>query len=358
MSNDLGEIKKRIIEEERLEELLNLMGCDCVKFRNNRYEAMLPPKFNSDNARSVQVYVNENISCRIRTRGVSNIDIFDLVSYIVFDCFDENSIHKNLPKSKRWICENLGYKEYLQSNFQFEEKEDHLKWLHDLKRKRNKKQFEIKENEVFDDEILNQFIMYPHLKYLEEGIEYKTQIEFQVGFDVQTERIIYPIHNQFGEIVSIKGRTLDPLWKEKNIPKFLYLIPFNMMYEWYNWHRALYYILEEKEVIIYEGEKTCWLSTQFGKRNCLAIGGSDISNFQVQMIKNLGLDLKIIIALDKDKSADDFKKQGRKFGYTRNVYAMWDGKNLFSKAEKHSPTDLGVDKFYMLYNDRLMYKIN
>lgn len=358
MNNDLADIKKRVIEDGRLEELLNLMECESVKFKNNRYEAMLPPKFCSDSARSVQAYQNENISCRIRSRSVSNIDIFDLISYIVFDCYDDNSIHKCLPKSKRWLCEKLGFEEYLNGYVRPEVKEDHLKWLHDLKRKRSKKIHQVKDNDIFDDCVLNQFVMYPHISYLNEGIEYKTQLEFQIGFDVQSERLVYPIHNQFGEIISIKGRTLDPEYKAKNIPKFLYLIPFNMMYEWYNWHRAMYYIVATKEVIIYEAEKTSWLSTQYGVRNCLSIGGGDISEFQVQLIKSLGMDIKIILAYDKDKSAEDIKKQAKKFGNTRSVFAMWDGRKVFSAEKKHSPTDLGEEAFMQLYEDRYKYRVS
>ncbi|OPH61862.1 DNA primase [Paenibacillus ferrarius] len=357
MNNDLTDIKKRILEEDRLKEILNLMECEEVKFKNNRFEAMLPPKFNSDSTRSVQAYQNENISCRIRTRSVSNIDIFDLISYIVFDCYDDNSIHKCLPKSKRWLCEKLGYDEYLNGFARTEPKKDHLRWLHDLKRKRSKQKHQIKENEIFDDSILSQFVMYPHVKYLDEGIEYKTQLEFQIGFDIQSERLIYPIHNQFGEIISVKGRTLELEYELKNIPKFLYLIPFNMMYEWYNWHRAMYYIIEAKEVIIYEAEKTSWLSTQFGIRNCLSIGGGDISEFQVQLIKSLGMEIKIVLAYDKDKTAEDIKKQAKKFGNTRSVFAMWDGRKVFSADEKHSPTDLGEEAFKQLYEDRHQYRI-
>lgn len=191
--------------------------------------------------------------------------------------------------------------------------------------------------------------MLPHQKYIDEGINYLTQMEFQIGYDIKSQRIIYPIHNSYGDIVSIKGRTILDDYEERDIYKFLYLINFNKMVELYNWHRALFYIVENKEVLIYEGEKSTWLSSQYGFRNCVAISGDDLSDRQVNMIKELGNEIEIIIALDKDKSIEAVKKQGAKFGKTRNVYALWDRDGLFNN--KDSPTDLGEEVFKKLYNE-------
>jgi DNA primase len=347
MNNDLKEIKNRILNENRIHELLEKMECENVKPKSNRYEAQLPDKFESDNSRSVQCYLNEYLTCKIRSKGVSyGMDIYGLVSYIVFDIYDESSQLKNLYKSKKWICEQLGFDT---SYAPIVHKHDPLKWLKELKKKRKKPKREFLENEVFEDIILNQYVMYPHESYINEGISYKTQVEFQVGFDVQSERIIFPVYNTYGDIISVKCRTTDPDYKKKDIPKFLYFPNFNKMIELYNWNRAVYYILEKKEIIIFEGEKSCWLASQYGYRNCVAISGDDLSEYQVDLIKGLGADIRIIIALDKDKGKEDFIKQAKKFGFTRMVYAMWDSKDLLSK--KQSPPDVSKEIFEVLYED-------
>lgn len=354
--NDLKEIKKRILEGNKIEFLLEKMECEKIKFHGNRYEAQLPRKFNSDNSRSVQVYLNESLSCRIRSRGVSGgMDIFGLVSYIVFDVYNDEGWNENLYQSKKWICLTLGYTDLLH-NKDLVIREDPLKWLKEVRKKR-KNQLEIIENEIIDDSILDSFVMVPHINYINEGIEYRTQMYFQIGYDIFMKRIIWPIHNQFGDIISIKGRTVDPDYKEKGIFKFVYYIRFNKSIEWYNWHRALYYILEKREIIIFEGDKSCWFATQWGYPNCVAIGGDDISTHQVKMIQDLGLDIKIIIAMDKDKSVNDIKKQGKKFGASRLVYAMWDNYGLLSEEMKESPTDKGKEAFEQLYKDATKYRI-
>jgi DNA primase len=349
-NNDLKLIKDKILEDGKVGELLELMSCEHVDKKNNRYEAQLPSKFESPNKRSVQVYLNESLSSRIRTLGESDIDIYGLVSYIVFDKYSDEERRNDLPKAKRWICEKLGYAEFLNGSHTPLPTNDHLKWLREVKKQRKKKRnLENVENQIYEDEVLNQFIMLPHKSYIDEGIEYQTQVEFQIGYDIKSQRIIFPIHNSFGEIVSVKGRTIFENYEELDIYKFLYLINFNKMIELYNWHRALFYILESKEVIIYEAEKTCWLSSQYGFRNCVAISGDDLSEWQVNMIKGLGNEISTVIALDKDKSIDAVKKQGVKFGKTRNVYALWDNVGLFK--DKDSPTDLGEEFFKKFYSE-------
>lgn len=349
MSNELKAIKERILEEDKVGTLLESMECCYVEKKNNRYEAQLPQKFNSPNKRSVQVYLNESLSSRIRTLGESDLDIYGLVSYIVYDRYSEEDRQSNLAKAKRWICEVLGYNDYSSHSFVKNPAADQLKWLKEVKKRRKRKrELNSLENRVYDQDILDQFVMLPHQMYIDEGISYETQLEFQVGYDIKSQRIIFPIHNRFGEIVSIKGRTVFDDYEERDIYKFIYLYNFNKMIELYNWHRALYYILEKKEVIIFEGEKTTMLSTQWGYRNCVAISGDDLSEWQVNMIKELGSEVRIVIAMDKDKSIEAVKKQAAKFGKTRMVYALWDSAELF--ADRDSPTDRGEETFKTLYN--------
>lgn len=86
------------------------------------------------------MYLNESLSSRIRTLGESDIDIYGLVSYIVFDQISEDERQKGLPKAKRWICEQLDYKEFLDNNYIPPPSLIQLDWLKDVKRKRKKKE--------------------------------------------------------------------------------------------------------------------------------------------------------------------------------------------------------------------------
>lgn len=334
------------------------MECSNIKQKTNRYEAKLPDKFGSTNTRSVQVFLSDDLQCVVWSRSISNIDIFGLVSHLVFDCEDNESVKENLYKAKKWICENLNFTEYLGNYTPQPEVEDPLGWLKKVKKQRPKQLRDIDENQIYDDSILNQYVMMPHYKYYLEGLSYEIQTEYQIGFDLLSERIVFPIYNQYGDIISVKGRTMDENYKEKNIPKFMYLYPYNKTIEWYNWNLALYEILEKREVIVFEAEKSCWYAAEFGYRNTLAIGGSDITLYQVELIKKLPYDTKIILAFDKDKEEKDIRKEADKFGLLRPIHTFWDKKNLLSKDLKHSPTDLGKEVFDFLYQDSIHRRIN
>lgn len=112
--SDLQEIKKRIYDEGRIEELLEKMGCQMIDTESggSRYVAQLPPEFNSSNRRSVQVYNTESLVSAIRTLGIRG-DIYTITSIIVNKCKNEEQAQNDLPHAKRWICEQLGYYDML-----------------------------------------------------------------------------------------------------------------------------------------------------------------------------------------------------------------------------------------------------
>ncbi|RXZ77960.1 toprim domain-containing protein [Paenibacillaceae bacterium] len=362
--NDLIEIKNKIYNENQISKLLLKLGCKNIVDRSNRFEAQLPDKFNSDNPRSVQVYNTEYLQCRIRSRSISNIDIYGLVSYIEFNSYTEESRKRKLYEAKQWICDVLGYElKHYKGKVAFDLKNpvkiDHLSWLKSVKNSRKKSSIkEYSENKIYEDSVLDQYVMKPYREYVSEGIDKETQVDFQIGVDVLSERIIFPVHNQYGDIVSIKGRTIHKDYDKKGIYKFMYLYNFNKVIELYNFHKALTHILIRKEVIIFEGEKSCWLATQYGYANCVAISGDDLSAQQVKLIKDLGSGIRVIIAMDKDKGIEDVKKQGDKFGMNRSVFALWDSEDLLSEEEKDSPVDKGREIFEQLYDSYENFRIN
>src|SRR5690606_28200607 len=85
------------------------MGCKISNTSNDvRIEASRP---NGDNKRSVQVYLNENLTSRVRSRSHIPIrDIYDLVSYLVYDKKTIDEFDKNIYKTKNYILKTLNIK--------------------------------------------------------------------------------------------------------------------------------------------------------------------------------------------------------------------------------------------------------
>ena len=86
----------------------------------------------------------------------------------------------------------------------------------------------------------------------------------------------------------------------------------------------------------------------FGYNNAVAISSSDISEVQVSMIKNLGLDIDIVLCYDKDKDVDEVKSKADMFT-NRNVYGIIDIEDKL--GAKDAPVDKGKDIWdYLLEN--------
>jgi DNA primase len=351
--SELQEIKKQIFEEEKIETILELLGCWSIDTEQNGklFVAGLP---DGDNSRSVQIKNTETLISHIRSKGV-NGDIFDIVSYIIYEADSEEKRKEFLPKSKFWVCQQLDYQEYIDEFYKEtsdkpEIKPKYNKWLSSL---HNKKKT-IVANKVISPNELDRYGVIPYKNWIDQGIKFCTQKYFQVGIDVKTERITFPIHNKFGDPIGVKARYCG---NDKGIEdryKYLYLIPCNKSIEFFNYHRALPYIQSQKEVIIVEGAKTVMYLHQWGFKNAISIEGDIISDEQVNLLKELGIDIKYIFAWDKDKDVQFVYNEIHKLK-GRMRFAIYDKDDLLS--DKDSPCDKGKDTWTKLYND-YQYKIS
>lgn len=353
--SDLKEIKKRL-NINSIERILTAIDCEFIREEQggSLIVAQLPPQFNSNNKRSVQVRMNEQKSCRIRTRpDFQRGDIFSLVSYIHHNKRSEE-ISKDLPNSKAFICELLGWKEYLEKNKKHKSYVDYTERMKAILRGKQKRR-DVKPNAVLPDSIMNQFFYQksplPYGKWIEEGISYWTQVIYEVGFDLETKRVVFPIKNRFGQIVGVKGRiVVDEDDPER---KYMYIYKCLNSIELFNYHIALPYIKEQKIVYVFESEKSSMICFSNGIYNTVAIGASDISVEQADMIKQTGIDTKIVLCYDKGISIDAIKKQADVFE-GREVYAIFDKDGLLE--DKDSPVDRGMDVWKQLC-EKNIYKV-
>jgi len=190
-----------------------------------------------------------------------------------------------------------------------------------------------------------------------EGITVKTQIFFQIGFDLDEERVVIPIRNEKGELVNVKGRTLIPNYKELDIVKYKYLFHIKVKDFLFNLNNASDAISNQQEVIIFEGEKSVMKMWQYGYKNCIALGGSNISPYQIKKIKQLGMDKKIIFAFDKDKTSSEIMEEIKRFEvlHNRKIYVIFDRLNYLNNED--APIDQGLDTWLHLYKN-FIYKVN
>lgn len=345
MSNDLSEVKKRLIEEDRLIDLFEELECEYITYEQggSLITAQLPMKFGSDNKRAVQCRVSESLWCYIRNRSDFEGDIFNLVSFLKYDV-QPNELQDNLYKSKTFICNKFGWKDLLDSKASRK-----VDLLANIKSMRTFKGNQVvRMNKVIPENTLDSYLKYPIYDWIEEGIGIKTQMDYDIGFDISSGRITIPIRNKFGQLVGVKGRLYSNDHVADYNEKYMYLHKCNQSSELFNFYIAHKSIQEKKEVIVFEGEKSCMKMYENGIYNTVAIGSSDISRTQKQMLFATGIDTNIILAYDNDKTVDEIQRVSEQLD-GRNVQFIYDRDKLLE--DKSSPIDGGVDIWYNLYNN-------
>lgn len=353
LNDDLPIIKERIYEENLIETILEELECEYIERRGIRWEAQLPDKFKSTNRRAVQVYEAPTLPSKIRNKGVSG-DLYMIIGYILYDVTDFEELKDYIFQIKAWICNIFGWDEYLQRGDDFsdpEEKVDHLAFLRPIQKKRKQRKranlLKDKVNEVLEKEkVFSWYWKLPHENFLKDGISLKTQCEFEVMFDSDSERIVFPIYNTNGDLVSIKGRYVGKDQDTLDHRKYLYLYHFDKSIELFNLHRALPYIKKCGEVIVFESEKSCMKAHQYGFKNTVAISGSELSPIQAYLLKKL--EANIVFAFDNDMDEEHVRKQAKQIK-TRKCFYIKDTIGVL--GAKDAPTDKGEKLWKRLYEE-------
>jgi DNA primase len=362
MVSDLREIKNRIYDEELIVDILEALECMSISEEQNGQLiiAQLPSEFQSKNKRAIQIKNNESLTSHIRNRGIKG-DIFAIVGYILFDCQDFEDVKENLYEIKAWICNLFEWQEYMDDViFGITSKPKKVEWNQWLKpylsKKKERERFEYnlsRKNKPIDRSILTRYIMKPHKEFIESGIKCKTQKEFEIGFCTETQRVIYPIYDNNGkEIVGIKGRYVGENKLVADQKKYLYLIPCDKSILLYNLHRAISYIKEKNEVLVFESAKSCMLAFQYGFKNAVSLEGNEMSNVQAFLL--MQLNVPITFCFDNDMEIDFIYKQV-KLIRNRLCFAIIDQEHKLN--EKDSPIDQGKKTWEYLYNSH-KYKID
>ena len=185
----------------------------------------------------------------------------------------------------------------------------------------------------------------------DEGISDEALRKFQVRYDGVTNSIVYPIRDPDGTIVNIGSRTLDPNYKEKGIPKYIYRYKWGTINTIYGLAENRAAIQEKREIILFEGAKSVMKAAGWGIDNCGAILTSHLSSNQLKILLKLGV--SVVFALDRDVNIRNDRNIGKLRHYC-NVFSLYDRENLLE--EKDSPVDRGEDVFRTLYEGRYRYR--
>lgn len=309
--------------------ILEQLECHHIKCLGDEYRAALP---SGDNPTAVRVNA-ETCSVRVYTRNdfpKDKADIITLVEYLKKIYFS---------KAMYWLCEICGYDYYY--TYKEEEIDPCVAFLKNVEPKEEKLDTDI---ELIDEKVLDLYLKYPNIWFYNDGISIKTQEEFELGFSMTDQRITIPIRDELGNLVGVKGRTSSPNYKELGIPKYLYLFSAPKSLLLFGLDKTYSYIKEANEVIVFESEKSVMQAWSMGFKNCISIGGHELSVVQVMKLEKLGV--PIVLAYDKDITVQQIKHEASKF-VVKPIYGIYDTSNLLQ--DKDSPTDQGKEVWEKLY---------
>jgi DNA primase len=342
---DVKVLKEYIYENNKVEHILEALGCHHVKWHPNGNPDAYWSAANKDgnNISAIIIYNKPSLKCINYTRdinhGKENADIISLVEFINNQSFSE---------ALKWVCDLCGIDYYSNLDDDIPESIKITKMIYEMQ------QGEINEEDrplkPIPEKILTYYKTYVNDMFANDGISYETQREFEIGYDEITNRITIPIRDEIGNLCGIKGRLFKNDLEEWEL-KYLYIEPCARSKILYGIYKTYSFIKEKGQCIITEAEKGVLQLWDIGYCNSLATGGTKISKQQIEKIIRLGVDL--IFAFDKDVTKKEIEDISNKFVDGISIYYIFDDKGILE--EKESPTD-SKEKFEYLYKNCL-YKI-
>lgn len=332
---DIKELKQKILEDvEYIRTILETIGCHRITRLSSEFRCA---KNSSDtNATRVSVKFDENISSRVYDLVPIKGDIFTLIM----------ELNKcSLSKAIEVCCNILGIKNI--NTYQNKTKSSKKAFGGFYKTIQKEHSNNSLSSKIYDDSILDRYQNWGSIRFYNDSIEYDVQTDFDIMYDSDTNRIIIPWRDIFGNIVGIMGRyNASAEYCEKHsISKWLPLpnLNFPKSQYLYGLYQNYKYILEQGRVYVGESEKFVLQLRSFGVKNAVAIGSHDISETQRKILISLGVD--IVTCMDEG-IPDEFNVEQCK--NLQSHCSLIGGKVGFAMVDeilntKESPSDRGID---------------
>ena len=187
---------------------------------------------------------------------------------------------------------------------------------------------------TYDESILNKYVALANMRFIRDNITIDAQQFFNIRYDVESQGIVIPIHNQIGELIGAKVRCNYEV--QDGEMKYYYLIPCQMSQTLYGYSQNYNYLVNNV-IYIFESEKAVMQCFSYGIRNCVALGSGSISRKQVRMLLELN-PKKIIFMHDVGYDLENI---------LRNI-------NMVKNYSRFSEVELGYwDFFDRLYDNKV-----
>lgn len=321
---DIERLKEYIVENDKVEIILESLGCHHIRRSGNRYTCANP---DGDNLGAVNIFL-PSLNVVNYTRSLDSISKYpDLFSLVQF--YNETDFFNAL----KYVCNSIGISTY--EDFDADLPESILLTRELLSMIQNGEQSENdRPLKPISERILSYYIPCVNDIFLADGISYSTQVIFELGYDPESNRITIPIRNYDSVLVGIKGRLFKQAPAD-NCPKYIYLEPCNKGQILFGLDKTYQSIQKKHVCYVGESEKFVMQLFSYGDTNCVSVGGKGISHQQIEFLSRMCVD--IVLCFDKDVEQLELESIADKFIGDVNVYAIVDKIDLLDENE--SPSD-------------------
>lgn len=340
---DTVSLKKYIYEKEKVEFVLDKIGCQNIKYHPMK-EFYSCSNFNGDNPNAVNVKNNSFLNVKNWTREKEfgdNSDIITLVEYNKHLSFIDavKYLHKILGLEYKWQKKSI-------SN------QNKIDPLQIFKKVENKRRINVSDIHVLDEDLLDDYIPLLYIGWLREGVMPWTAKKFGLAYSYKRKRIIIP-HRYWltGQLLGINARTTVDNYEEFGIKKFYITPTYQKSLNLYGLYENYKEIQKAGYVVLYESEKSVLKRDSRNDSTGVALSGHTISDEQVRIL--IGLNVDIVISLDNDIHIDEIRHICEKFYNIRNVYYTYDKWDLL--GEKDSVADMPNKTFDFFMKYKIKY---
>ena len=208
---------------------------------------------------------------------------------------------------------------------------------------------------VYDESILNDYPKVGNTRFLKDHLSLESQRRFEIMYNVETDRIVIPIRNTFGDLCGTKCRRNYDTDNEDD-PKYIFEYPCQKSLILYGAYQNYPWLYGSDKIFIFEAEKSVIAADSYGYQNAVSIMGNVLSEYQAKELLSLNAK-EYCFMLDEGLDPEITYKNTqtlKSLATMREFKITWfDWRNSLSIGEKESPTDGGKDNFYYILNNEI-----
>lgn len=205
----------------------------------------------------------------------------------------------------------------------------------------------------FENDYINKYSDELPQVWIDEGILPEVMDKFNIRIDKKSNRIVYPLYDEYGNYIATKGRSLLDLETIKllKIPKYITFSKIDTVDFFCGIKENYDNIQRVNKVIVFEGIKSVMHVIPWGYDYGVSSETNHLNDNQIKILIKLGVK-EVIIAYDKGVLLKDILPQVEMLRKFTKVSIVMDRWNLLN--DKDSPCDKGREVFDTLFKKRIV----